>query len=768
MDLFFGKTVYSHDLQSRKTTFETLTKLKSLTNPRRMGVTSKDYLKLEKAEKQKLKNGTFLVASTFTKPLRDYKHAKDINFLVLDIENAQFDFNPKDFPYNFIFHSTSSHMPNDERYHLFIECDKSITPKNYSKAVLTLANMINLSFITPETFRYVQPMFLPKPLDDVEYVYKTGLNRQVFTEKQIDDSELPRKDVLGYISKHTAATHKSALLNIKPILLNITPEYVAKLLEHLDPDMDREEWIRVAAGIRHQYREDPETGYELFDDWSQKGSKYEGAQDTYNTFFSFRASPVDRQPCTIRSIITMAEDQGFDEPAPMEEQPADLAADIEKKEKWSDGFVFMSESNEFYDVQTGHSFKVESLNNCCSRYMLSPLDLEKGKSKPNTKPSDHLLNILRIPVVRYHAYKPTKDKNPIVTVEGVPYVNTYKCPTHYYENIKKLSDGEERQYEFVKSVLYEHLDMLFPNKLEQKILLSFLAYTVQEIGKKIRWSIIMQGAEGSGKTFFLKMMEIIHGVSNVKPIGIQSLESGYNGWMSDTQLVFIEEMRSSGKDRFRATDKLKNFLSDDRLSINEKWERVRTVDNICNIVINSNWTDCVAVGGTNRRYTMLISAIQTKEQLAKISPDYYERLYSILQFPKLLYKFLKEYPIPYPPQPDNKFEFRANGRAPENESDKTILALSRNDLEDWIEDTLDLDEHMLNKTLLSSTLLRNRVNNDTEMPDTFNDRQIRKALENLGFLYEGRKTVNKQKLRFWRHANTNKDTFEQELNKMRK
>jgi hypothetical protein len=95
-------------------------------------------------------------------------------------------------------------------------------------------------------------------------------------------------------------------------VLGMTEERIKKVLEHLDPDMSREEWIRVGMGLHHEH-EDSEDGFELWNDWSAQGGKYpdeEGLRTQWDSF-TRRMGPGHRQ-VTMRSALKMAKDAGMD------------------------------------------------------------------------------------------------------------------------------------------------------------------------------------------------------------------------------------------------------------------------------------------------------------------------------------------------------------------------------------------------------------------------------------------------------------------------
>ena len=51
-----------------------------------------------------------------------------------------------------------------------------------------------------------------------------------------------------------------------------------------------------------------------------------------------------------------------------------------------------------------------------------------------------------------------------------------------------------------------HINNVLTCEREQRILIDWLAYVVQNAGKRINWAILLQGAQGTGKSYFAKVL----------------------------------------------------------------------------------------------------------------------------------------------------------------------------------------------------------------------------------------------------------------------
>jgi hypothetical protein len=88
--------------------------------------------------------------------------------------------------------------------------------------------------------------------------------------------------------------------------MGLTVERMEELLGKLDPDMGREEWIRVGMALHHETQGD-DTGFELWDEWSAGGSTYPSTEALRGQWDSFtRREGSGRAPVTMASVMKMA------------------------------------------------------------------------------------------------------------------------------------------------------------------------------------------------------------------------------------------------------------------------------------------------------------------------------------------------------------------------------------------------------------------------------------------------------------------------------
>lgn len=90
--------------------------------------------------------------------------------------------------------------------------------------------------------------------------------------------------------------------------LNIPVEDIADLLAQLDPDMDRDGWIRVGMAVHHE-TSGSEDGFDVWHDWSEQGSKYPSEEALRQQWESFdRPTGIRRRQVTMASVLRMVKE----------------------------------------------------------------------------------------------------------------------------------------------------------------------------------------------------------------------------------------------------------------------------------------------------------------------------------------------------------------------------------------------------------------------------------------------------------------------------
>lgn len=569
-------------------------------------------------------------------------------------------------------------------------------------------------------------------------------------------------------------------------------EIRAKLL--LVPDAEEyETWLQIGMALYHQY-DGGQDGLDLWHEWSSTASNYD-AKALDLKWGSFDIEGKRRSPMTARLILKLAGEEeerlrtealdecreklvaastlpelvaaareikaiAFDRPTRemlagivktqykvVTKQTATigLARDLVRYEDpnrnaeippWLKDTVYVELDDTFYNYRRRTSQSVQGFNNVNSRWMLTRGEILEGKAVPETRPSDLALNVLRIPTVANKMYMPGEMEG-VFSLNGISYVNSYSD-----DDVPGLPEIISQSGRLCIERVERHVAHLFRSPRDGVLLLDWIAYIVQT-GQRINWAPVIQGTQGDGKSWFAALLAAVLGVGNVVVIKGRALEEQYNGWAEGHQIVFIEEVRLHGKNRFDAVNNLKTNITNPIVEIRRMRTDIYNVINQSSYFITTNSRDGLPIDGTDTRYFPMFSRFQRKEQIAEFNeanPDYYTDLYASLNEPGVLRKWLMERTL--------SEEFSPTQRAPQSASRWEMIELSKTEETDAFEIALEEEaSHDFCDMMLDSALCGSKMTGHGSSAPL--GLALNRLLTGLGFSPLGRPTINGVSRRLW-------------------
>ena len=112
--------------------------------------------------------------------------------------------------------------------------------------------------------------------------------------------------------KPQASSDPADVLDTFAPKIGLTLDESYDLLQQLDPDMPRHDWMRVAMALSHEYSHSEEA-FDLWNDWSSYGSSYSSYENTRYQWNSLEGRGGFK-PITMASVIKMAKDAGYRAP----------------------------------------------------------------------------------------------------------------------------------------------------------------------------------------------------------------------------------------------------------------------------------------------------------------------------------------------------------------------------------------------------------------------------------------------------------------------
>lgn len=392
--------------------------------------------------------------------------------------------------------------------------------------------------------------------------------------------------------------------------------------------------------------------------------------------------------------------------------------------EWLNDWCYLERPCEFANKELGYSIKQEAFNAKYSR-MIDCVAAERSAAQ---------IALINYGIPTYVDTLFWPGAGEVVEQDGKLYLNSYKAPSLVPAD--RLNDSGAAA---VKRML-DHVGLILKDTYDQTILLDWLTYVYQNPGKRVNWSVLLQGGYGTGKSYFASLMQAMMGslVTNLEP---SAIGGRFTGWAHGSLLVVIEEIRVSGMNKYEVMDRLKPFITNDTIQIEEKGRDHRTVPNFTSYLMLTNHKDALPIKDGDRRHCILFSHIQTERQLFDVmggsaaSADYFDRLFSDLrEYPEALAHFFTNREI----SPG----FNAQGRAPDTKAKRVMLSAAdspeQSDLVDLIESHAC---EVISDSILDVTWLRKQAEgNGDQLP---HQRAMAAILLEMGYEPIGKVKITK-------------------------
>lgn len=509
---------------------------------------------------------------------------------------------------------------------------------------------------------------------------------------------------------------------------------------------DYDTWVQVGMALYHQFDGD-QVGLDLWHEWSEVADNYD-PDALARHWESFSISGKKRAPITARYILRLAKeavettsvemalklrdaflsatnivewkravemareaeidgiargsiaqvakdaiDKIMGTKTPLVEVKKTIAYSPkggEKTPKWAARWVYDTSDDRFFHLDTKIAVTQQGFNAMHDRHAMTRKDALDGKSGPSSTASGLALNLYRITAVNGRRYMPGRD--PIFHEPDGVFANSY--PEHEIPELPdQLLPRDKRNVERVK----RHIAHLLADPWEQRMLLDWLSWVVQNPGRHANYAVLLQGVEGDGKSFFGAMMRAVMGVSNVRMLNAKILESDFTDWAVGQCLTCFEEVRLVKHNKWEVINTIKPFITNTTIEVHPKGKATYNATNTTNYLLFTNYRDALPLDDDGRRYLVLFSRWQRKEKLDAFKaehPRYYEELYRTFEeSAPALRKWLLEH--------EQHDDFRPFGDAPTTESREFMIRQAKPELIQLIDDAIAEDQYVgISKGLL--------------------------------------------------------------------
>jgi len=351
------------------------------------------------------------------------------------------------------------------------------------------------------------------------------------------------------------------------------------------------------------------------------------------------------EPEAGKGIDDVLTSQGNDSVREMDDEEADEFISAAMKGEALLDWVYVVGVKRFYHSQTMVELDKEQF---ADRFC------HEGKGNP----ASNALRNPAFPKVDMPIYQPAKEQ--ILDIDNRTYFNIWR-------------PGHLTPVKGDVSVFIDHVNYILPKKYEADILMDWLAYCIQNPGKKIHWALLLQGLQGTGKSFFGTMMRHLLGPHNTSFPSNDAIHENFTGWQKSCQLIVIEELMARG--RLDLMNKLKPMITQDIAIIREMHKPPYEQPNVFNLLMFTNHEDSIIIDATDRRYCVLFSPAEPREHA------YYKMLFewSSENYPAILH-FLSTRDLS---------KFLPKAHAPMTDGKQELIYDSMTNLEAWLREGIE-------------------------------------------------------------------------------
>jgi hypothetical protein len=205
-----------------------------------------------------------------------------------------------------------------------------------------------------------------------------------------------------------------------------------------------------------------------------------------------------------------------------------------------------------------------------------------------------------------------------------PFMREVRFDDRRCLNIGKLPDVATRPAtREQKRTFMRHLQWLFPNRDARRILLAHMTRAVQRRGHRIGWAPVIQGAEGTGKSLVVNLLEYAVGHSKCVLVNTPQIakngQIGFNADMEGALLAIMNESKLA--DARDVLEVLKPFLTDDHIRVEGKGIASKRVRNFMNWIAVTNHKTGVPIEEGGRRWAPLYTAQQPDSKFNTAVPS---------------------------------------------------------------------------------------------------------------------------------------------------
>ena len=443
------------------------------------------------------------------------------------------------------------------------------------------------------------------------------------------------------------------------------------------PNVTHNEFYKEVAGVLHQYKITQEDAEKIFEAVIKKANCNNCMKDQKTRFAQLRGVYKREKGQLTVGLPTMVKKYQWSE-FEHDDIKTILYAVTGRHTlpEYTNDFVnriaYMMKQKKYYDLEDKEMYDGESIDVKYAKHF------KNGKYTPLKFWKQHPDSNVCVDFT----YKPGEKKR-FVTVDKKLMINIYE------ENDLQPDSKVDTDY---WDALVKHV---MPHDACREHFLDFIAYIVQNKGKKVRHGIILQSDEFQlGKGSLYDVVRDILGKVNAKKVELdQALDKG-KGYLVNSIICLIDEAKSSGKweEKQRLINTLKTILTEGSVGIRQLYKEYTEQDTCTNYWINTNHRDAFALPPNEVRYWVYFSDAKRNAQLLK---DYHNARYNY-NLAGGVYAKLLDRPLKH---------FDPLGVAPHTPYRDQMTQLADRPVNDYVRDNFEQGVHPFDRDLVTTVEL---------------------------------------------------------------
>lgn len=256
--------------------------------------------------------------------------------------------------------------------------------------------------------------------------------------------------------------------------------------------------------------------------------------------------------------------------------------------------IYIKKNCTFWDTNTNDEYDKETINFVYGKFKKA-LDRRGAKSV-----TGYLQQHPKRLIVEDYIYKPQlyKEGECITQVGNKKYINTYK-PTSL-----QAVKGDTSLWDKL-------LNHIFQDQTQYKEhFLDWIAFIVQNPGVKIRYAIVIVSTMFQvGKGSIFRCIRECLGKQNCKAITVGEALDKSKGYLTDKQLVLIDEMKSEGNysEKEQLLNHLKIIITEGEVGSRKLYQDYKTIETDTNYLLFTNNIDALSLPQNEERYWVYIN-----------------------------------------------------------------------------------------------------------------------------------------------------------------